>query len=257
MLKIYIQYLLSKTLFIVALTCMYSGNLFADTILINSEDEVKITADTYIVSDEPKTPIIVLFHQAGWSRGEYIEIAPKLNQLGFNCIAVDLHSGESVNDVDNLTAEHAKELNKNTRYIDALPDILSSLRYVNRQFPESEVIAWGSSYSAALVLHVAGMYPDLVDGVLSFAPGEYFSKQGKSNTWIQETAATINIPIFITSAKNEEKNWSAIYSSIQSNKKSSFIPNSKGNHGSRALWDSFADSEDYWQAVIVFLEEYF
>ncbi|MFK7816240.1 MAG: alpha/beta hydrolase [Gammaproteobacteria bacterium] len=257
MLRIYIQHFLRKVLLIATLACMYSENSFADTILIKSNDEVNITATTYIVNDEPKTPIIVLFHQAGWSRGEYIDIAPKLNQLGFNCIAVDLRSGESINDVDNLTAKHANKLNKSTRYIDALPDVLSSLQYVNKHFPESEVIAWGSSYSAALVLNVAGTHPQLIDGAISFAPGEYFSKQGKSNTWIQETAATIDIPIFITSAKNEEKNWSDIYNSIESNKKTSFIPNTKGNHGSRALWDSFADSEDYWQAVITFLKEHF
>lgn len=254
MLKINCLHILAKALIITCLTCIYSGNLFADTIDFNSLDEVNITADTYYINEKPNTPVIVLFHQAGWSRGEYVEIAPKLNQLGYNCIAVDLRSGKSINDIENLTAKHAKELNKKTRYIDALPDILSSLQYINDQFPESKIIAWGSSYSAALVLHVAGTYPNLVDGALSFAPGEYFGKQGKSSAWVQETATTINIPVFITSARNEEKNWTDIYNSIQSTKKVSFIPSTKGNHGSRALWESFSDSEDYWEAVIAFLE---
>lgn len=257
MIQSYSQHIILKLLTITCLTCLYSGNLSADTIHFNSQDGVKITADTYYINDNPNSPVIVLFHQAGWSRGEYLEIAPKLNQLGFNCIAVDLRSGKSINNIDNLTAQHAKEIKKKTRYIDALPDIISSLRYINDQFPESSIIAWGSSYSAALVLHVAGSHPDLVDGTLSFAPGEYFSKQGKSNTWIQESASTITTPVFITSARNEEKNWSAIYNSIQSNKKTSFLPSTTGNHGSRALWSSFADSEDYWKAVISFLENNF
>jgi pimeloyl-ACP methyl ester carboxylesterase len=239
------------------LAFLISENVLADTIQIDSKDEVLITADTYIVNKDPTTPIIALYHQAGWSRGEYLEIAPKLNQLGFNCIAFDLRSGDSINDIDNLTAKHAKEINKKTRYIDALPDILSSLEHLNNQFPESKIIAWGSSYSAALVLHVSGTHPDLVDGVLSFAPGEYFSKQGKAKTWIQSSSTDINIPVFITSARNEKKNWIAIYNSIKSNQKTSFIPDSKGNHGSRALWSSFSDNEAYWQAVTAFLEKHF
>jgi len=239
------------------LIILLSSKLYAETLIINSDDNIKIITDTYIISENPKTPVIVLYHQAGWSRGEYLEIAPKLNQLGFNCIAVDLRSGEAINDVENLTAKHAKEASKQTRYIDALPDILSSLRFISSNFPDSDIIAWGSSYSAALVLHVAGKYPDLIDGALSFAPGEYFAKQGKSKTWIKESASGISVPTFITSARNEKNNWSEIYDAIKSDKKSSFLPESKGNHGSRALWDQFEDSGQYWDAVSEFLTNNF
>lgn len=239
------------------LIILLSSKLYAETLIINSDDNINIITDTYIISEDPKTPVIVLYHQAGWSRGEYLEIAPKLNQLGFNCIAVDLRSGEAINDVENLTAKHAKEASKQTRYIDALPDILSSLRFINSNFPDSDIIAWGSSYSAALVLHVAGKHPDLIDGALSFAPGEYFAKQGKSKTWIKESASGISVPTFITSARNEKNNWSEIYDAIKSDKKSSFLPESKGNHGSRALWDQFEDSGQYWDAVSEFLTNNF
>lgn len=231
----------------------FSSFASTDTISFNSEDGVVIVADTYIIDLEPTTPVIVLFHQAGWSRGEYIDIAPKLNEIGFNCIAVDLRSGGKINSIENLTAKHAKESNLQTRYIDALPDILSAIRFVESQFPKNKIIAWGSSYSAALVLYATGENPDLVDGALAFAPGEYFSKQGKSKTWIKESAAKINVPVFITSAKNEKNNWSAIFDAIPSKQKSAFIPETKGNHGSRALWEQFDDSNEYWDAVNQFL----
>lgn len=242
-------------LFIIGLfTTALSGNVTAGTIYITSKDGIKIAVDTYIINDEGNTPMIVLFHQAGWSRGEYLEIAPKLNQLGFNAIAVDLRSGDKINNVPNLTAKHARQANKATRYIDSLPDMLATLQYINTTYPGNDVIAWGSSYSAALVLHIAGKHPTLVNGVLSFAPGEYFAKQGKSKSWIKESASSIEVPVFITSAKNEKNNWQPIYESIISNKKSSFLPTSNGNHGSRALWEQFDDSTDYWQAVTNFLE---
>jgi len=251
-----------KNIILIICTFIYtvfslSLSIASDTISITSTDGLVITADTYVVDLEPSTPVIVLFHQAGWSRGEYIDIAPKLNDLGFNCVAIDLRSGKSVNGVQNLTAKKARKEKLETRYIDALPDVISALNFVKKQFPENKIIAWGSSYSAALVLHVAGTQPDLIDGALSFAPGEYFSKQGKSSSWIKESAIGIETPVFITSARNEKDSWAAIYESIPSKYKTSFIPESEGNHGSRALWENFADHQDYWTAVTSFLNTHF
>jgi len=252
-------YLLFSVLFSLwAVIFSYQASSAENTsITFPSMDGLEITADTYIAHEDKSTPLIVLFHQAGWSRGEYLEIAPKLNKLGFNCIAIDQRSGESVNGIANETALRASQADKQTRYIDALPDIEASLRYVKSQYNDSKIIAWGSSYSAALVLQLAGNQPDLVDGVLSFAPGEYFAKQGKSNSWVKNSAMHINVPVFITSARIEKNSWSAIYEAIKSDQKSSFLPKSKGNHGSRALWDQFKDSDQYWKAVNEFLKNNF
>gem|GEM_PF-5977157 len=65
----------------------------SQSISFKSADGILITADSY-VPHTTTSPLILLFHQAGSSRGEYNEIAPRLNELGFNCIAVDLRSGE-------------------------------------------------------------------------------------------------------------------------------------------------------------------
>ena len=236
-----------------------SSGVFAasDTISLTSKDGLVVVADTYFINLDKDTPIIVLFHQAGWSRGEYIDIAPKLNSLGFNCLAVDLRSGNKINSVVNQTAKSAKANRLQTRYIDALPDILSALEFLNSNFPENQIIAWGSSYSASLVLHIAGAHNDLVQGILAFAPGEYFAKQGKSNTWIKESANKINVPVFITSARNEKDNWSAIFEAIPVKEKTSFIPDTIGNHGSRALREEFDDHVAYWDAVTTFLKQHF
>ena len=227
------------------------------TITFPSKDSLVITADTYLIHEDKSTPLIVLFHQAGWSRGEYLEIAPKLNMLGVNCIAIDQRSGDSINGIVNETAIRAEQAQINTRYIDALPDIEAALRFANLHYNKSKIIAWGSSYSAALVLQIAGEQPELVDGVVAFAPGEYFSKQGKSKSWIQDATVNINVPVFITSARDEKSKWSDIYSAIKSKEKASFIPSSKGNHGSRALWKQFEDSEEYWESVKAFLKNNF
>lgn len=225
-------------------------------VLFPSADGLQVSADLYIAHKSKKTPFIVLFHQAGWSRGEYREIAPRLNELGFNCMAVDLRSGGQVAGVKNGTHARAKKAGKDTAYVDALDDMRAALRFVRKERADGLVIAWGSSYSAALALRLAGTDPDLADITLAFAPGEYFAKQGKSKTWIRDAAKKIDKPVFITSAKREYKAWKAIYAAIKSMNKVSYRPKSKGNHGSRALWKKFADNDGYWRAVTAFLDQY-
>ena len=49
----------------------------AEAITFKSADNLLITADRYTPHTSNTTPLIVLFHQAGSSRGEYNEIAPR------------------------------------------------------------------------------------------------------------------------------------------------------------------------------------
>jgi dienelactone hydrolase len=226
------------------------------TVTFSSTDGLAITADLYAPNEDPAAPLIVLFHQARWSRGEYLEIAPRLNGLGFNCLAVDLRSGGEVNGVDNETFKRAEAAGKGTGYTDALPDMEASLAWVRKNHAKGKVIAWGSSYSAALVLRIAGEKPDLADAVLAFAPGEYFSEDGKPETWVADAARKITVPAFITSARAEKPNWAPLFAAIPDGKKASYLPETDGNHGSRALWKEFDDSPGYWEAVSAFLSQF-
>lgn len=233
-----------------------TAQLFADekeTITFKAEDGLEITADLYI-AHKLSQPFIILFHQAGWSRGEYLEIAPKLNKMGFNCMAVDQRSGGGVNDIENETYKRAVKEKKETDYLSAYVDLESAVKFAKANYAKEKILVWGSSYSAALVLKLAGEMPGLINGVLSFAPGEYFAGLGKSDTYISNAAINIKCPVFITSAKNEKENWKNIYDVIPGDNKFSFVPETKGNHGSRALWEKFDDSKDYWMEVSSFLK---
>jgi len=225
-----------------------------------SKDGLKITVDIYAPYG-PEAPRILLCHQAGWSRGEYLEIAPKLNEMGFNCFAIDQRSGGSVNDVVNETNKMAVKAKKDVEFLDAEQDIVTSLQEIQSLYPgvKGKTILWGSSYSAALSLRIAGEHPDLVDGVLAFAPGEYFARFGKPKDFVATSAKKIKAPAFITSAKNEHKNWKSIFDAIPGEAgktKTMFLPETKGNHGSRALWEKFDDHEAYWKATKGFLAQF-
>lgn len=226
------------------------------TVTFPSGDGIIITADAYI-ANPTDAPLILLFHQAGWSRGEYREIAPKLNKLGYNCLAVDLRSGENVNKTDNETNKAAKKANKPTNHPDAYLDMEAALRYARAQYTPKKLIVWGSSYSSSLALVLASENKNTVDGVIAFSPGEYFARFGKSETYVQQAASKLTMPVFVTSARKEYEQWKVMYNGIPSTKKEYFVPRTDGNHGSRALWAQFDDNPAYWAAVTKFLATYF
>ncbi len=221
-----------------------------------SDDGLEVTADLYM-PHKITAPFIVLFHQARWSRGEYREIAPKLVEQGFNCMAVDLRSGDEVNDVDNETFKRAAAKKLAVDYLDALPDMVASVRFAKENYAKGKLIVWGSSYSAALAIVVAGEYPGLINGVVAFSPAEYFERAGKGDKYITNAAKKVDCPIFVTSTKNEKDKWQAIYGAVLSADRASFLPETEGNHGSRALWSRFEDSGAYWQAVDNFLTTHY
>jgi len=223
---------------------------------IPSEDGLAITADLYSPHEDKSTPFIVLCHQANWSRGEYRETAPKLNALGFNCLAIDQRSGQAVNKVDNLTVAKAKAARKGVNFPDAEQDMIAALKWAKTNHAEGKLILWGSSYSAALSLRIAGEHADLIDGAMAFSPGEYFSRFGKTKDWITTSAKKISDPVFVTSARKEARSWKTIFESIPVDSKASFLPETAGNHGSRALWAEFPDNGAYWDAVKGFLKQF-
>lgn len=223
------------------------------TITFQSLDSLIITADLYI-THEKTAPFILLYHRALWSRGEYREIAPKLNEFGFNCMAIDQRSGKEINDVVNQTALRAEELKKSKFYIAALPDLEAALHYARDKWKLENIIIWGSSYSAALLFYMGYKYPDDIDGIIAFSPGEYTTVYEKE---VRYYAQFIKCPVFITSARHEQDKWQLIYESIPSSTdKSFFMPESGGNHGSEALWKKNPTHEEYWEALQKFLKKF-
>lgn len=218
---------------------------FTKTIEFESGDGLLITADQYHLKNT--APTIVLCHQAGWSRGEYLEIAPKLNALGFNCIAIDQRSGGGINEVTNETAKRAEEQGKDVAYIDAKQDINAAVAKAKELYGQ-KVILWGSSYSSALALIVATENED-VEKVLSFSPGEYLNP-----VKVGESITTLDKPSFLASSKNERAQTKLLFDAIASAEKTQFTPAGNGEHGSRALWEEKADNAEYWVAVKAFLE---
>ncbi|MBN1187746.1 MAG: dienelactone hydrolase family protein [Bacteroidales bacterium] len=217
-------------------------------IKFQSKDSITITADCYKV--EESAPYILLFHQAGSSRGEYKEIAGKLTNLGYNCLAVDLRSGNEMNFVTNETAACAREKNLPAGYLDAEKDMNAAIDYAYEKSGQ-EVILFGSSYSASLSLKIANE-TSKVKAVVAFSPGEYFN----TDLIIKDQLQDFNKPVFIASTKKEAEYMDELTTYIADKYKTLFKPtNGNGVHGARALWASNSSSDEYWLAMLVFFSK--
>ncbi|MEM9029070.1 MAG: alpha/beta fold hydrolase [Pseudomonadota bacterium] len=225
--------------------------LAQQTTTLVASDGLKVTADVYGTDQRASGPWIVLAHQAASSRGEYRTIAPRLNRLGFNAIAIDQRSGKSFGGVANATARRAGQAGKRRSYLAARPDIVAAVAWARSQ-TTGKVVLWGSSYSAALAFLVASDPKSRVDAVVAMSPGEYI--RGMS---IAGAAAKLDAPVLITSPASERKRWRRILQRIPHNRKVGFAPRTGGRHGSSALIASRnTSSKAYWSVVERFLADY-
>jgi len=218
------------------------------TITFNSKDSLTVTADLYQAGTN--SPYMVLFHQANYSRGEYKESAPKLNKLGYNCLAVDLRSGNEVNYIKNNTALLAREKNMPVESLSAIADMKAAIDYAYQK-SNKPVVVFGSSYSASLCLVLAKNNPK-IKAVIAFSPGEYFDT--KLN--VRDSIAGLNIPVFVAVSEIEVSYMKELFSKVDHRNVTIFKPkNDAGVQGSKALWENNPSHNDYWLAIMQFIEE--
>lgn len=234
----------------ISVSCSDS-NVHSGTIALRAGDGVPVTVDVY-APHPAEAPFVVLCHRANWSRGEYAELAPWLNSLGYNCLAVDQRSGGKINGVDNQTLLEALKRSKDTGYPSAEQDILAALGYANKR-AKGKVVLWGSSYSSSLAIVIAVKKPELVDAVVSVSPGEYFAEYGLSRDWIKEHAARLSVPALIMGPANERTQVMSVYDAIPEGNKRVFVPNAGGRHGSEALWQKTGGYEAFRATAEEFL----
>jgi dienelactone hydrolase len=217
-------------------------------VMLSAADGVAVYGRVYVATSGT-APVILLFHQADSSKSEYASIAPRLVALGYNVLAIDQRSGGDLYAPGNETVRH---LGKSAPFLEALPDMDAALVYAQRRFPGAPVVAWGSSYSAALVFPFAAKHPHDIAALLAFSPAEYFDDKHL----VTGAAKHVRIPAFIDSASDadEERKARDIFTALRSPLKIDFVPKA-GVHGSATLRDDRdpAGAEENWEAVTSFL----
>jgi alpha-beta hydrolase superfamily lysophospholipase len=237
-------------MFFAVFSAQAAENANVQDVKLKAADGVVVYGKLYN-AEHPKA-IILLFHQAGSNSAEYALIAPRLVQEGYSALAIDQRSGGDMFAHTNATLKAAGH---NASYLEAEPDLEAALNYATAQ--HLPVAVWGSSYSSSLVFLLAAKHPSEIKAVLSFSPGEYLG----TPTLVQTAAAKVDLPIFVTSAKDKEEiaNAKLILAASPSKMKTQFVPQIAGVHGSSTLRNDRNPKgmAENWAAVLAFLNSVF
>jgi hypothetical protein len=213
-----------------------------------ADDSVKIRADLYLQNNQ--WPFIILFHEEGSNRSDYYDIAPRLLNLNYNCLAVDLRTGGKTGYTENETASLALLKNKNVTPLDAALDITASIRFV-QSFSKLPVVLLGSTSSASLCL-LASIGNPLVKAVIALSPGEYFQPLMR----ISNEVGKINSPVFAYSCQQEYPYILTMLSALPSDQLTLFKPeDDNGKSGIRAIQSSNRNSNEFWFALAMFFKK--
>lgn len=217
------------------------------TIKFPSQDGVKITADIY--ETDINNPFILLLHQDKSSRGEFKEIAKRLLKLNYNCLAIDMRSGEEANYVYNETHSQALSRGLDVDYLASEKDVLAAIEFLDRK-SQKKMVVMGSSFSAALALKVA-MDDDRIAAVAAFTPGEYFGAQLNMEKYLKGMSKKM----FVACATTEKKYVEKVLSGVDKTKLTFFAPASGGDHGAKALTKANPEDSEYWLQLFTFLQK--
>lgn len=218
---------------------------------VRTNDGVVLHGDYMSAGDETR-PLILLFHQGGASvRAEYQNIAPRLASLGYDMLGFDLRRGGDLFGGENRTL--AGLSGQEFTFCDAYTDVQAVLSYAQDRFAGRTLLAWGSSFSAALVVRLAADYPDALAGVLAFSPA---SGGPMGDCSANPYAERVSVPLMVLRPESEagRETVAAQLRVFESAGHRTFVSR-PGEHGSSMLDDERvgADTEPTWQVVEDFL----
>ncbi len=195
--------------------------------------------------------LILLFHQGGANaHAEYASIIPRLLRNGYAAVAIDARSGGDMLGGENRTTAR---LGGDPHYCEAVPDLEAALDYARGVAGELPIIAWGSSYSGALVLRLASNHADEINGVLAFSPA---GGDPMGDCPANRFAADVTQPTLVLRPRSEAE-IDTVADQIERFGRLGFLIHvaDPGRHGSSMLNPQRVegDTERTWEAVLEFL----
>lgn len=223
----------------------------SEDVELRTDDGVVLHGD-YVSAGNDSRPLILLFHQGGASvRAEYRNIAPRLAELGYDMLGFDLRRGGDLFDGHNRTLAALGD--QEFTFCDAYADVQAALSYATHRFSGRTLIAWGSSFSASLVVRLAADHPEALTGVLAFSPA---SGGPMGDCSANPYAEQVAVPLMVLRPESEAARES-VAEQLQTfeNAGHRTYVSRPGEHGSSMLDAGRVgvDTEATWDEVIDFL----
>jgi dienelactone hydrolase len=211
-----------------------------------ASDGLLVTADIY--QSWKSNPYIILFPQEQSCRGEFDSIASRFIKMNYNCMAVDLRSGDNFRFVKNETAIRAREGRYAYSLTAASKDIEAAIDYLY-QSTGNKISLFGSASSASLAL-IVGRDNEHVKAIVAFSPGEYFSPEYD----LKSVLANYPKPVFIACSHDEYFYLSGI-KDFKGPDKILFKPSSREEiRGTNALLKENPARDEYWLSLLIFFK---
>ncbi len=216
-----------------------------------SADGARLFGDLYRPAG-PGAKTVVLFHQAGGdARGEYAEIARRLQEEGFEVFAWDVRGGGDRFGEKNRTIE-ALEGKAPEGYCPAYPDLEAALARAFEAGTGGPIYALGSSYSAALVVRLAAEHGQLLAGVAAFSPASGRMEECAVDEWLSQ----VEVPaLAFRPAREMEVESAAAQKVLFSEHGTEVFIAEDAAHGASMLHPerSEGDVEPTWERLLAFL----
>ena len=148
----------------------YTKKYSSQKIEFATTDGRAVVGDLYDIGKNK--PVILLCHQSGYNKYEYADIAPKLNNMGFNALAVDLTGGGAFAAHNNETVDKGTPIGSSAKDRQLIFDrvkeeINTAVNYLHERYNQ-KVIIWGSSFSANYAISIASKNNN-AKGAISFS----------------------------------------------------------------------------------------
>ena len=212
----------------------------------NSSDGLLINADLF--QSKKSNPYIILFHQEESCRGEFDSIVSRFIKMNYNCLAVDLRSGDDLGFTKNQTAIRARENGYVFSIAASSRDVEAAIAYIH-EITTKKIILFGSASSANLTL-ITGRCNDNVNAIVAFSPGEYFAPEYE----LKSILSNYPKPIFIACTKEEYEYISNIEGLDASNTTLFKTSSDGGVRGTMALSSQNHSRDEYWLAMLIFFK---
>jgi dienelactone hydrolase len=215
-------------------------------ISFKASDGLMITADLY--QSRKSNPYILLLPQEQSCRGEFDSIASLFIKMNYNCMAVDLRSGDNFRFVKNETAIRAREGGFANSLNAASKDIEAAIDYLY-QSTGNKISLFGSASSASLAL-IVGRDNDHVKAIVAFDPGEYFLPEYE----LKSVLANYPKPLFIACTPDEYFYLSGIEGFTGPDIILFRSTSQEGIRGTNALLKENPARDEYWLSLLIFFK---
>jgi len=206
-----------------------------ENISFNTNDGIKIAA-TFYKSQNPNGVGVILLHMRAKSRGDWADFAAKLNDAGFDALAIDFRGhGESGGVSVNKFSE--SDYQKLTLDVAAAEDYLKN--------ENIKITIAGGSIGANTALNYAVQNPN-VKAVVLLSPGLNYK-----GVRTDGTSKQITVPIFLASSSDDPQSYDGLATWKANIKNLELVTYTDAGHGT----DMFGPHPELAEKIIDWLKK--